>query len=110
MATEVRPASHKVEYQDLREYLALLESADLLHRVTAPVDLKHEIGAICARSLDRHGPALVFENVKGYEGIPFVANIISTTEQVAIAFNTTPDEESIFARVVNGLNNRIPSE
>lgn len=110
MAAHVQQARQKVEYQDLRGFLALLESAGLVKRITAPVDLKHEIGAISARSLDRHGPALVFENVKGYEGMPFVTNVISTNEQVALAFNCAPDEESIFQRVVEGLTDRLPSE
>jgi len=41
----------KVQYKDLREYLNLLEGAGLLARVTGEVDLKHEIGAICAHGL-----------------------------------------------------------
>jgi 3-polyprenyl-4-hydroxybenzoate decarboxylase len=97
-------------YKDLREYLALLEPAGLLQHLTAEVDLKHELGAICARSLDRHGPALFFENIKGYPGKPLVANTISTLDQVAIAFNTEPDEAQIHERVVYGLTNRVPSE
>ncbi len=97
----------KVGFKDLREYLQLLESAGLLTRVKAEVDLKYEIGAICAISLDRRGPALLFENIKGYAGMPLVSNIISTTEQLAIAFNTEADENKIFQKVVQGMTNRI---
>jgi UbiD family decarboxylase len=93
----------------MREYLALLEKNGLLHRITAEVDPKFEIGAIAARSLERKGPALWFENVKGYKGNPIVTNIISTTKQLAIAFNTEADEETIQRRVVEGMNYRIPS-
>ena len=93
MKEEAATPKPRVEYKDLREYLKLLESAGLLHRIKAEVDLKHEIGAIAARSLDRKGPALLFENVKGYAGMPLVANIISTTKQIAVAFNTEADEE-----------------
>lgn len=98
-----------VDYADLRGYLELLESAGLLKRVTAPVDLEHEIGAICARSIDRGGAGILFENVKGYPGMPLVANILSTTEQLAIAFGTEPDEDSIYERVVDGMEHRVAS-
>src|SRR6201999_1380974 len=49
------------------------------------------------------------ENVKGYPGFPLVTNIISTTPQLAVAFNTEADEEMIQQRVVAGMNVRIPS-
>ncbi|MQA65230.1 MAG: UbiD family decarboxylase [Alphaproteobacteria bacterium] len=101
-----RPA---VKYKDLREYLDLLESKRLLHRITASVDPHLEIGAIAARSLERKGPALWFENVKGYEGMPFVTNIISTTQQLGATFDTEPNEEAIHERVVDGMDRRIPS-
>ncbi len=98
-----------VQYKDLREYLKLLESAGLLHRIKAEVDLHDEIGAITARSLERGGPALFFENIKGYPGKPLVSNIISSTKQLAITFNTEADEEMIHQRVVDGMNQRIAS-
>lgn len=106
MAVAVR---EKVQYQDLREYLDLLEKAGLLKHVTAEVDLKHEIGAICTRDMERHGPGLVFDNVKGYKGKPLVSNIIYSVEQLAIAFNTDPDPDAIYSVVVDGHKNRIPS-
>jgi 4-hydroxy-3-polyprenylbenzoate decarboxylase len=107
----MEPAAQRpsVGYRDLREYLQLLESKGLLHHVTAPVDLKYELGAIAARSLERKGPAIVFDNIKGYAGKPLVANIISTTQQLAVAFNTEVDEEQIHQRVVRGMIERIPS-
>lgn len=98
-----------VGYGDLREYLQLLESKGLLKRITAEVDGDVELGAIVARSLERKGPALMFENVKGYKGVPIVANIISTTEQLAVTFGAPPDEEQIHRRVVEGMTKRIAS-
>ncbi len=106
---DVAQTGKKVAYKDIREYLALLESKGLLHRIKKEVDLKWEIGAISARSLARGGPALLFENVKGYPGLPLVANLICTTEQVALAFGTEPREDSIHRAVVDGMNNRIAS-
>ncbi|MGH7771893.1 MAG: UbiD family decarboxylase [Candidatus Binatia bacterium] len=105
MTSSERP---RVDYRDLRGYLRLLESAGLLQRIEAEVDLKYEIGAICVRSLDRRGPGLLFENIKGYKGMPLVSNIISTTEQLAIAFGTEADDLKIHEVIQTGKANPIP--
>ena len=108
--TQQKPATNAwVGYHDLRGYLDLLESKQLLKRITAPVDPVHELGGITARSLERKGPALLFENIIGYAGKPLVTNIISTTAQLAVAFNAEPEEERIHERVVRGMIERIPS-
>ncbi len=99
----------KVGYRDLRGYLKLLESAGLLKRICAPVDLKFEIGAICARSQERKGPALWFENIKGHEGKPLVSNIMYSLDQLAIAFNANPDPDKIYEIIVDGHRNRLSS-
>lgn len=99
----------RVQYRDLREYLDLLEEAGLLTHVTAEVDLKHEMGAICARAMERNAPGLFFENVKGYKGKPFVSNIIYRVDQLALAFNTEPDPDRIYEVIVDGHKNRTPS-
>lgn len=104
-----RSNTNRVGYRDMREYLALLEKNGLLHRISCEVDPKFEVGAIAARALERKGPALWFDNVKGYKGMPLVTNMISTTKQLAITFNTEADEETIQRRVVEGMNERIPS-
>src|SRR5262245_30638977 len=96
-------------YKDIREYLEALESKGLLKRVTAEVDLKHELGAIAARSLERNGPALLFENVKGYPGMPFAANLLTTDERVGIALGTVSDHEKIYEKIVLGMEHRLPS-
>jgi UbiD family decarboxylase len=106
MAAGVRD---EVGYQDLRGYLERLEAAGLLKRITAEVDLKYEIGAICGLAIDRKQPGLLFENVKGYPGLPLASNIIYSLEQLAIAFNTEPDAQQVQAILVEGLKNRLPS-
>jgi len=104
-----RTESRTGGYQDMRSYMDALEAAGLLRHVTAEVDLKHEIGAIAARSLEQGGPTLVFENIKGYAGMPLVVNLVSNNRQLGLAFGTEPDEAKIYERVVFGLRNRIPS-
>ncbi|HEY7061925.1 MAG TPA: UbiD family decarboxylase [Chloroflexota bacterium] len=106
MAVAVRP---RVQYKDLREYLNLLEGAGLLARVAGEVDLKHEIGALCSYGLDRRGPGLLFENVKGYPGRPLASNIIYSIEQLGLVFNTEPDVDRIYEAIVEGHRNRVPS-
>jgi 4-hydroxy-3-polyprenylbenzoate decarboxylase len=98
----------RVGYKDLRGYLALLEDQGLLRRVGAEVDLTFEIGAISALSLDDGGPGILFENIKGHPGGKLVVNIMSTTEQAAIAFNTEDDDVEIVNVIHQGKANPIP--
>ncbi|MBI4317186.1 MAG: UbiD family decarboxylase [Chloroflexi bacterium] len=53
--------------KDLRDWLAALEEAGEVRRISAEVDWNEEIGAITQRSIDHNGPALVFENIKDYQ-------------------------------------------
>ena len=71
-------------YQDLREFIAELEKRGELKRITTEVDANLEITEICRRTLDKKGPALLFENVKG-SNIPVLANLFGTTGRVASA-------------------------
>ena len=59
MSTETGP--------DQRSWLATLEAADQLRRITAPVDWDAEIGAITRANLALGGPALLFENIIGHQ-------------------------------------------
>src|SRR5262249_3782338 len=49
------------------ESLALFEKEESLRRISASVDWDREIGAVARRVLEKKGPALLFENIKGYE-------------------------------------------
>src|SRR5205823_12976864 len=62
-----------------------------------------------SRSLEREGAALAFENVKGYPGMPLVANLLSSIRQLALAFRTEETEEAVYERIVLGMQNRVPS-
>jgi UbiD family decarboxylase len=53
-------------FMDMRQWIALLEKEGELRRITAEVDWDREIGAIARRVLEKKGPALLFENIKGY--------------------------------------------
>jgi len=73
-----------MQYQDLREFINELEKQGELKRISIPVDAYLEITEICRRTLDKQGPALLFENVNGSD-IPVLANLFGTTRRVAMA-------------------------
>ena len=75
---------NNMQYQDLREFINELEKQGELKRISTPVDAYLEITEICRRTLDKEGPALLFENVNGSD-IPVLANLFGTTRRVAMA-------------------------
>src|SRR5262245_42594761 len=56
-----------MSFMDLREWLEVTEKHGGLRRIAAAVDWDREIGAVARRVLEKKGPALLFENIKGYE-------------------------------------------
>jgi 4-hydroxy-3-polyprenylbenzoate decarboxylase len=72
-----------MKYDDLRDFLAQLERAAALKRITVEVDPKLEMTEICDRTLRRGGPALLFERPKGYT-MPVLGNLFGTPERVAL--------------------------
>jgi len=73
-----------MQYQDLREFIDALEAQGELVRINTKVDANLEITEICRRTLDKEGPALLFENVND-ESMPVLANLFGTTKRVAMA-------------------------
>ncbi len=78
-------------FDDLRAFLRLLDERGELARVRVGVDLKYEVGAICRKTLDRYGPALLFENPGGY-GTPLAVNVMATRKRYAMALGVEPAE------------------
>lgn len=70
-------------YGDLRDFIAELESRGELTRVSAEVDPHLEMTEIADRTLRAGGPALLFENPKGYN-VPVLANLFGTQKRVAL--------------------------
>ncbi|HTV36247.1 MAG TPA: UbiD family decarboxylase, partial [Xanthobacteraceae bacterium] len=54
-------------FLDQRQWMASLEQQGELRRIKAEVDWDREIGAVTRRVLEKKGPALLFENIKGYK-------------------------------------------
>jgi len=81
-----------MKYKDLRDFLDLLEQRGQLKRITQEIDPYLEMTEICDRTLRAQGPALLFENPKGFD-IPVLGNLFGTPERVALGMG----EESVEA-------------
>ncbi len=81
-----------LKYKDLRDFIAVLESRGELKRIKQEIDPNLEMTEICDRTLRAAGPALLFENPKGYN-YPVLANLFGTPERVALGMG----EESVTA-------------
>lgn len=72
-------------HADLRSFLDALEKAGELKRVSDPVDPELEITEIADRSVKSGGPALLFENPKGFN-MPVAINTMASMERMRMAF------------------------
>ncbi len=79
-------------YKDLRDFIKLLESRGELKRISVEVDPYLEMTEIADRTLKMGGPALLFENPKGYD-IPVLVNLFGTPDRVALGMG----QESVTA-------------
>ncbi|MFA7468903.1 MAG: UbiD family decarboxylase, partial [Desulfotomaculaceae bacterium] len=71
-------------YPDLHAFISKLESRGLLKRISAEVDAHLEITEITDRVSKQGGPALFFENVKGYN-MPVITNAFGSMERMQLA-------------------------
>lgn len=76
------------KYKDLRDFIEMLEARGELKRIRMPVDPVLEMTEICDRTLKAGGPALLFENPKGYD-MPVLGNLFGTPERVALGMGET---------------------
>lgn len=72
-----------MKYQNLRDFIAVLEDAGELRRIKVPVSPYLEMTEICDRTLRKQGPALLFEHPTGYH-TPVLANLFGTPQRVAM--------------------------
>ena len=73
-----------MKYKDLRDFIRFLEQKGDLKRITTLVSCELEIAEICDRVVKQGGPALLFENVEGYD-IPVLINMYGTEQRMAWA-------------------------
>lgn len=95
-------------YKDLREFIDILENEGELLRVPVTVDWMYEVGGWIRRSVDMRpkGPALLFENLKGYPpGFQLFSCAVATYPRFALALGLpkdTPPKE-----IINFYRDRI---
>lgn len=94
-------------YKDLREFISKLEQVGELKRVTQEVDPVYEITEITDRVCKQHGPALLFEKVKG-NSLPLVINLFGSDERMRLALEVESLDE-MARRIDTLLEPQIPS-
>ncbi|TCS84139.1 menaquinone biosynthesis decarboxylase [Tepidibacillus fermentans] len=96
-------------YRDLREYIQDLERNGLLKRIRTEVDPELEIAEITDRvsKMPGGGPALLFENVKGYD-IPVLTNAMGSYDRIKLALEVD-DLDDIGKRIMEFLDNPSPT-
>ena len=72
-----------MNYKDLRDFIEQLEAQGELKRIQTEVDPYLEMTEISDRVLRAGGPALLFENPKGY-ATPVLTNLFGTPKRVAM--------------------------
>src|SRR3954465_2903127 len=93
-------------YDDLQSFLAALESAGELRRVTAPVDPTLEISEIVTRTVRAGGPALLFENPTRGD-MPVASNVFGAPRGMAMALGVD-DLDEIGRRIGELVKPELP--
>ncbi|MFC1972003.1 UbiD family decarboxylase [Chloroflexota bacterium] len=92
-------------YHDLREFLDLLRDRGELKVCKKKVDRYVEIAKVTDRSAKMGGPAIIFENVKGFKP-PVVTGLFSTLERSFQAIESNRYEAP--KKMLRGLQQPIP--
>ena len=93
-------------YNNLAEFVQVLEGAGELKRISHPVNAELEITEIADRVMKAAGPALLFENVVGKQ-IPVLINAFGSTKRMALALGVK-DIEEIAAEIAKLIQTRPP--
>lgn len=73
-----------MKYKNLRAFINSLENQGELKRITFPIDPNLEMTEISNRILKSGGPAILFENPKGYS-MPVLCNLFGTPHRIALS-------------------------
>ena len=93
-------------YDDLRGFIRALEKNKELRRITIEVDPILEITEFADRSVKNGGPALLFENPKGYR-VPVLINSLASMRRMEIAMQVD-SVDAIAGRIVEYLEMKMP--
>lgn len=92
-------------HPNLRSFLDLLEREHDLFIIKTEVDPYLELAEVHRRVIERGGPALLFENVKGSR-YPVVTNLFGTERRIGLAFG--PQPEALVREVVHVAEALLP--
>ena len=92
---------------NIQQFIEKLEKANELKRVKTEVDTSLEIAEILRRVSYAKGPAVLFENVMGYD-IPVLGNAFGSIKRLEIGLETT-DFSEIGQRIADMTKMEIPS-
>lgn len=100
-------------FMDMRQWMTLLEKEGELRRVTAEVDWDREIGALARRVLEKRGPALLFETIRGYRTgrcTALMTGGLGTRARLALALGRPRDasNRALVQHVMEKNRERIP--
>src|SRR5512132_4549877 len=95
-------------FDDLRGFLAHLEDLGQLKLVKEEVSVKHEIAAGMRKTSDIEGPALLFENIKGYPSWRVLGGLFATRKLVALGLGVP--REQMLERYLTLEDKRIAPE
>ena len=91
-------------YNDLRDFIKALDKNKELHRISVEVDPKLEITEFADRAVKSNGPALLFENPKGYK-TPVLINAFASMKRMNLAMQVD-SLDAIADRIVEFLEMR----
>ena len=91
--------------QNLRQFLQILRQERDLLSIEAEVDPCLEIAEIHRRVIERGGPALLFNRVKG-SSFPVVTNLFGTPKRIELAFGAKPQQ--LVKQVVHFAETLLP--
>ena len=77
--------------KSMRDFIELGEKEGVVKKITAEVDWNLELSHIAKLNEEKQGPALVFENVKGYT-TPIITSVCTTTERLALIMGLDRDK------------------
>ena len=94
-------------FNDLNEFIQALDNAGELKRIKIPVSADLEIAEVLRRVMYDNGPAVLFENVQGYN-IPVAGNLFGSEKRMQIALEES-NFEKLGTRITDLLNMEIPT-
>lgn len=82
-----------MSYEDLNEFIELLDKEGEILRIHEPVSPQFEITEITDRVTKAGGPALLFENAQSPSGHPVAINLFGSIRRIKLAFKLNSFEE-----------------